>query len=373
MVNGHRASTTLDRLLPGWQRWREEGRIEGAICLSFWLGGWILFLASLDRITGFFEQRQVQMDQWVAMGTLLLMIAGSWIWNVRSRRTVRSAGRGISQWELAGRRFRRNRLAVSGLWLMIALYVVTLLTPLIAPYDPIVQGDIVATRFLPPSADHWLGTDRFGRDVLTRILYGARISLSIGFIAVGIGLLLGTLVGATAGYYGRWIDRILMRVTDTMLAFPRLVLLILVIALFEPSIFLVIAVLGVTGWMGIARIVRGEVLALKEREYIQAARALGMRDLRIITRHILPGILAPIIVYATLGIGNTILLEAGLSFLGLGVQPPTPSWGNMISQGRDTLTSAWWIATFPGLAIVFTVMAFNFLGDGLRDALDPKQ
>jgi peptide/nickel transport system permease protein len=255
---------------------------------------------------------------------------------------------------------------------MIILYIVTLVTPLVAPYDPAAQGDIVLTRNLAPSAEHLMGTDKFGRDIFSRVLYGSRISLTIGFIAVGISVTLGTLVGALAGYFGGFVDTLLMRMTDMMLSFPRLVLLIVVIALFSPSIWLVVVVLGLTGWMGTARLVRGEVLSLREREFVQAARALGMGDWRIISRHVIPNTMAPVIVSATLGIGQTILTEASLSFLGLGVQPPTPSWGNMVADGRDALIEAWWIATFPGIAIVLTVIAFNLLGDGLRDALDPR-
>ncbi len=330
---------------------------------------------SWGRITGMPGMRRVPIDMYLAVATLALLALGMVLWTVRGVMRQRSRVqrvRGDSQWAIAGRHFRKNRMAMGGLVIMILLYVVTLITPLIAPYDPAAQGDIVMTRYLPPSAEHLMGTDKFGRDIFSRVLFGARISLSIGFIAVGISITLGTLLGAVAGYFGGLTDGVLMRLTDMMLSFPRLVLLIVVIALFEPSIWLVVTVLGLTGWMGTARIVRGEVLSLREREFVQAARALGMGDTRIILRHVIPNTLAPVIVSATLGIGQTILTEASLSFLGLGVQPPTPSWGNMVSDGRDALVTAWWIATFPGLAIVFTVIAFNLLGDGLRDALDPR-
>jgi peptide/nickel transport system permease protein len=311
----------------------------------------------------------------VAVATLLLLAVALWgyaFWDLarRSRRPVRLHG--DSQWSIASRHFRRNKLAMAGLAVMILLYVITLVTPLIAPFDPAEQGNIVLSRYLEPSLQHLMGTDKFGRDIFSRVLYGARISLSIGFIAVGISITLGTLIGALAGYFGGMVDSILMRLTDMMLSFPRLVLLIVVIALFEPNIYLVVTVLGLTGWMGTARLVRGEVLSLREREFVQAARALGMGDWRIIFRHVIPNTMAPVIVSATLGIGQTILTEASLSFLGLGVQPPTASWGNMVSDGRDALVNAWWIATFPGIAIVVTVIAFNLLGDGLRDALDPR-
>lgn len=283
------------------------------------------------------------------------------------------AGAAGSQWRLAWKGFQRHRPAMLGLFLMGALCLAALLTPYLAPYDPDAQGDIVATRFQPPSAAHPMGTDRFGRDVFSRVLYGARISLSIGLAAVAIAITLGTLLGALAGYLRGWFDTLSMRFVDLMLSIPRLVLLIAVAALFEPSILLVTLVLGLTGWMGTSRIVRGEVLSVREREFVQAARALGFREGRILFRHVLPNVLGPVIVAATLGIGNTILAEAALSFLSLGVQPPTASWGNMVAAGRDVMLDAWWITTFPGLAIVLTVMSFNLVGDGLRDALDPRR
>ncbi len=340
---------------------------------------WGMFLGILylswGRIVAVFTAQRMPVDGIVAVVTLGLMIIALWAWamydlRVRAARPIRRFG--DSQWAIAARHFRKNRLAMAGLIVMLLLYVVALLAPLIAPFDPTAQGDIVLTRYRPPSLENPMGTDKFGRDILSRVLYGARISLTIGFIAVGLSVTLGTTVGALAGYFGKWVDAVLMRFTDMMLSFPRLILLIVIIALFEPSIWLVVIVLGLTGWMSVARIVRGEVLSLREREFVQAARVLGMNDARIIGRHIIPNILAPVIVYTTLGIGNTILVEAALSFLGLGVQPPTPSWGNMISDGRDSLITAWWIATFPGLAIVATVTAFNLLGDGLRDAMDPR-
>jgi len=369
------AQLALSAVLPGAGHLVRGEWVRGISLLVPWgvfLG--ILYL-SWGRIEEVFTGRRVPVDGVAAVVTLALLLIGVWAWalydlRVRAARPVKRYG--DSQWAIAARHFRRNRMAMAGLVVMLLLYVVALVTPLIAPYDPTAQGDIVLTRYRPPSFEHPMGTDKFGRDIFSRVLYGARISLTIGFIAVGLSVTLGTAVGALAGYFGKWVDAVLMRFTDMMLSFPRLVLLIVVIALFEPSIWLVVIVLGLTGWMSVARIVRGEVLSLREREFIQAARVLGMNDGRIIVRHIIPNILAPVIVYTTLGIGNTILVEASLSFLGLGVQPPTPSWGNMISDGRDSLITAWWIATFPGLAIVATVTAFNLLGDGLRDAMDPR-
>ena len=218
----------------------------------------------------------------------------------------------------------------------------------------------------------WLGSDKYGRDILSRIIYGSRISLSIGFLAMAIAVTLGTVVGAVAGYFGKRTDAVLMRWVDLMLAFPNLFLILMIVALFGNSIFLMVLILGLTGWMGVSRIVRGQFLALREMEYIQAAQALGFGHVRIIFKHLIPNALAPVIVAATLRLGAIILVEAGLSFLGVGVQPPTASWGNMVAEGRDTLIHAWWISTFPGLAIVLTVICFNVIGDGLRDALDPR-
>ncbi|HEX7243000.1 MAG TPA: ABC transporter permease, partial [Longimicrobiaceae bacterium] len=258
------------------------------LVLAWGLVSALAFL-SWGRITGMPGMRRVPLDMYVAVATLALMAVGLLLWTLRGmarRRRAEVRVRGDSQWAIAGRHFRRNRMAMAGLAIMVLLYVVTLVTPLIAPYDPAAQGDIVLTRYLPPSGEHLMGTDKFGRDIFSRVLYGARISLSIGFIAVGISVTLGTLVGAVGGYFGGWVDGILMRFTDMMLSFPRLVLLIVVIALFEPSIWLVVTVLGLTGWMGTARIVRGEVLSLREREFVQAARALGMGDWRIIFRHV---------------------------------------------------------------------------------------
>lgn len=267
---------------------------------------------------------------------------------------------------------RRDRAAQVGLVAVTLLCGVALLAPWLAPFDPAAQGDLVRERLLAPSWSHPLGTDHFARDVLSRILFGARVSLTVGVATVLLASALGTLVGAAAGYAGGWVDRILMRTVDGILAFPRLLLLIAIIPLFDPGITLVVLVLGLTLWPGVARLVRGEILSLKERDFTLAARGLGFSPARIVFRHLVPNALAPVIVTAALGVGEVVVLEAGLSFLGLGVQPPTPSWGSMVADGRGDLLGAWWLSTFPGLAIVVTVLAFNLVGDGLRDALDPR-
>ena len=268
------------------------------------------------------------------------------------------------------RRFIANRFAVAGAVIVVSLFVVSFLAPYITPYSP---DDLDAYHvLLPPSTGHWLGTDELGRDVLTRIIYGSRISLKVGFVAVGIAAFIGTISGLIAGYFGGWVDHLLMRLVDIMLCFPTFFLILAVIAMLEPSIWYIMIVIGLTGWMGVARLVRAEVLSLRERDFILAARAIGASNSRIIFRHILPNALSPVLVAATLGVAGAILTESALSFLGIGVQPPTPSWGNMLTAGKDYLEFAWWLSLFPGVAILITVIAYNLVGEGLRDALDPR-
>lgn len=265
-----------------------------------------------------------------------------------------------------------------GLTVLVLATLVAVLAPWLA-VDPALQRDVVATRFQPPlSTDlhgtfHLLGTDRFGRDVWARLAYGARVSLSVGVLAVLLSVAIGTIVGAAAGFWQRRLGVALLGITDFALALPRVVLLLLLASLWRPSAGLVIAVLGLTGWMTIARLVHGEVRTLAVRPFVESAVALGVRGPRVLMRHILPNALTPVIVAAALGVGNAIMLEAGLSFLGLGVQPPTPSWGNLIASGRDTLVNAPWVATAPGVALVLVVVAATLLGDAVRDRLDPAQ
>jgi peptide/nickel transport system permease protein len=274
------------------------------------------------------------------------------------------------------RRLFRDRRAAVGAGVLALAVAAALLAPLLAG-DPIAQREIVATRFLPPfSTDplgsfHLLGTDRFGRDVWARLVYGARVSLGVGTLAVLLSVVIGVAVGAAAGFWRGWVGVALLGLTDFALALPRVVLLLLLASLWQPSAGLVILVLGLTGWMTIARLVYAEVRALAGRPFVESAVGLGVPGTRILLRHILPNALTPVIVAAALGLGNAILLEAGLSFLGLGVQPPTPSWGNLIASGRDTLINAPWVAAAPGVALVLVVVAATLLGDAVRDRLEP--
>ena len=360
----------LAALVPGLHHLRHRRWKAGLTLLLLTASLLAVAVGASDKLRATFSAGRV--DYWVAFLTLVMGLALVWSVNVVALRRQPLGGAPRTLWRLAWREFQRNRLAVFGLYLMVGLYLVTLLGPYLTPYEPSLIGDLAATRHLPPSLMHLMGTDKFGRDVLTRVLYGARLSLSIGFVAVAISVSLGTLVGAASGYFGGAVDTVLMRMVDTLISFPRLVLLITIIAFFESSITLVIVVLGLTLWPSTARIVRSEVLSIREREFVEAARALGLGSRRIIFRHIVPNVMGPVIVAATLGLGNIILIEAGLSFLGFSVPLPTPTWGNMINDGREYLVQAWWVTTFPGLAIVLTVVAFNLIGDGLRDALDPR-
>ncbi len=269
------------------------------------------------------------------------------------------------------RSFLRGKLAVVGLIVIVLFYAGAAAAPLISRYDyDAIQSGM---RNTPPSAEHWLGTDRSGRDVYARLINGGRISLAAGFAAVAIIMTIGVVLGGAAGFFGGWVDAAIMRVTDILLAVPLILLLITAASLFTPSLRTTIIVIGLSAWPGAARLVRGQTLALKEQEFITAARAIGATPARIMARHIFPNALAIIIVEATLWLSYAILLEASLSYLGLGVQIPTPSWGNMLQDGqRELLYGAWWLTLFPGLAIFLTVLAFNLMGDGLRDAFDPR-
>jgi len=321
-----------------------------------------------------------------------------------------------SYWRLVGRQFRRNVLAVAALAVLLVLLAIALGAPFLAgdwpihlvkgsqtywfpnivPYHDLVGFDIedwepgpgdravmppipyapdrsdLRRRLEAPSSDHYLGTDDRGRDVLSRMIWGTQISISIGFVAVGISVLIGIIIGALAGYYGGWVDNIAQRLIEIVMCFPTFFLIIALIAFLPPSIYNIMVVIGITGWTGVARLVRGEFLKLRESDFATAARATGLRDTRIMFRHLLPNALAPVLVSATFGVAGAILTESALSFLGFGVPPPTASWGEILSQSKRYVEFAWWLVTFPGLAIFITVTAFNLVGEGLRDAMDPR-
>jgi peptide/nickel transport system permease protein len=267
-------------------------------------------------------------------------------------------------------RFKRNSLSVTGAVIVAFLFLIALLAPFISPYPP---NDIDRKHILePPGRGHLFGTDDLGRDVLSRMIWGARISLAVGFVAVGISTFLGTILGAFAGYYGGWMERIIMRFIDIMLSVPTFFLILAVIAFMGSGIWNIMVIIGLTSWMGVARLVRAEFLSLMEREFVLAAKASGARDFRIIFRHILINSMAPVLVSAILGIAGAVLVESALSFLGIGIQPPTPSWGNILTLGKDNIEIAWWLSVFPGIAILVTVLGYNLLGEGIRDSIDPR-
>lgn len=268
-------------------------------------------------------------------------------------------------------RLSRSKVAVVGFCTLMVLVFVALTAPIISPYPP----NEVAPRdaLQAPSWEHLFGTDQYGRDNFSRVLYGARISLLVGFIAVSIAVVVGTTMGLVSGYYGRWVDTTIMRFVDIMLAFPGILLALALVSILGPSLRNLMIAVGISSVPAYARLVRGSVLSAKENVYVEAARVVGCTDATIMRRHVLPNVVAPVIVLATLGVAAAILWAAALSFLGLGSQPPTPEWGRMLAEGRNYLREQWWIATFPGIAIMITVLAMNLLGDGLRDVLDPRQ
>jgi len=275
-------------------------------------------------------------------------------------------------WRIAVRRFAANRLAVVALMVILLLSLIALLAPVLVPADLTAIEHVMQKRYLPPSWSHPFGTDEFGRDLYSRALYGAGISLSVGVLAMLVALSVGTIYGAIAGYVGGFVDNALMRALDAFTAFPKLFLILLLAGVFKAHIGILILIMGLTSWTDTARLVRGEILSLKQREFVEAARAIGLPDYLIILRHLIPNAISAVLVSATLMVVGLIGVEAMLSFLGIGVHPPIPSWGNMIEAGQDALFIAWWIAFFPGILLAITVLSFNLVSDGLRDVLDPK-
>ncbi len=300
---------------------------------------------------------------WLSLGALVAAATGgTLLLRRRCERTDR------------GRRFFRHPTSTSGVAILAFFVLVAVAAPLVAPYDPAAQPDPVGLQNRPPSWLHPLGTDLYSHDLLSRVVFGARVSLGVGTLAMLVALTMGAMVGALAGYLGRWVDGVLMRIVDVGIAVPRMFLLLMAVALWSRlPLGTLIVLIGVTGWFGTSRLVRAEVLSLRERPFVDAARALGASTGRVIFSHVLPNAAAPLIVSAALGIGHVMLLEAALSFLGIGVRPPVASWGNMIADGRDLLTTAPWVSLVPGFAIAAVVMALNAVGDALRDALDPRE
>lgn len=289
----------------------------------------------------------------------------------RRRREVAGPAAGLSYWQIAWRRFLKHRLALIGGVVAVTLSLMALLAPVISPHS--FAAINLDSRWAKPGATHLFGTDELGRDVLTRIMYAGRISLIVGYVTAVLISIAGAVVGAVAGFYGGVIDSVLMRLVDILIAIPTLPLYLILAALIPGGgVARIVLIFTVFGWTTVARLVRGQILSLKGQDFVEAARAMGASETRIILRHLIPNALAPVIVAATLTVGGAILAESGLSYLGLGIQPPTPSWGNMLQRAQEYIWNASWLAVFPGIFIFVTVLSFNFLGDGLRDALDPR-
>lgn len=293
--------------------------------------------------------------------------------SVEESRTPISSLKTHVQSVLTSRKFReftRSKTNILGLGIVFLLATAGVFAPMIAPYDPM-QQDIV-NRLQPPNSEHLMGTDQLGRDLFSRVLFGARISLKISVLVVAISVLIGTVMGVVSGYAGGWVDEAIMRLVDLLIAYPGFLFALVVVAVLGPSLLNLMIALAVTGWTEYARLIRGEVLSVKEKDFIKAAQVMGASRARVMGRHIVPNVIGPIVVLATLNLGTVVLGTAGLSFLGFGAQPPTPEWGSMLANSRNFLTTAWWLANFPGMAIMLTVVGFNLLGDGLRDVLDPR-
>ncbi len=373
-----RALLALLSVVPGLGHLLLGRRSRGVHLLAFAVTMGLILFWRWDAFRAAFSGPDV--GAWVASLFLVLSLAGSVVFSVLDVRRIRESPgwqeprehAGRSPILVARRRFAANRLAVAALYVIGLLYLLAILAPLLAPYDPSAIEEVLKTRYLPPSWNHPFGTDDFGRDLLSRALYGARVSLSVGFLAMLVAISFGTLYGAVAGHFGGFFDNLLMRLVDVVIAFPTFFLMLMLVGIFEANIVVLVLILGLTSWTGTARLVRGEILSLKAREFVEGARAIGLPDRLIIFRHLIPNAMASVLVSAALMVGGLIGAEAGLSFLGIGIRPPTPSWGNMLSAGQDALLVAWWVAFFPGCLLAITILSFNLLADGLRDAMDVK-
>ncbi len=364
----------LMALIPGANHLRNHKLKRGVSLLTLVLLLGLIFFFKHTKIMECLNFKAV--SSWSAAVIFILLCVVTWtysfVYAIKSCSKIDADSRRNSALNYAIKRFSANSLATLSAYLIVLMFIVAFLAPILAPYDPHLIKDVVNTRYLSPSFTHLFGTDSLGRDLFSRALFGARISLSIGILSVLISMSLGTVYGAVAGYFGGVIDNILMRFVDVIMAFPIFFLMLLLVGVFDASILMLILILGFTSWAGTARYIRGEILSLREREFIESSRAIGLPDHLIIWRHLIPNALSPVLVSATLMVGGMIMAEAGLSFLGIGIRPPTPSWGNMISEGQEAIFTGWWIAFFPGLLLTITILSFNLLADGLRDALDTK-
>jgi len=334
----------------------------------------LLLIWRWDKFLNAFQTKMI--DHWISAIFVIIAICACIalsVWGMLSFLSKKpKKAHPKSPMRMAFRRFKENRLAIISLYVIIFFYIIGALAPLLATYDPSAIDNVLETRYKSPSLEHPFGTDEFGRDLYSRSLYGARVSLSVGLLAVLIAMTIGTLYGAVSGFFGGVVDNVMMRAVDVIIAFPTFFLMLMLVGVFEANIVFLILILGFTSWPGTARFIRGELLSLKEQQFTEAARAIGLPNFRIIFRHLVPNAMSPVLVSAALMVGGMIGAEAGLSFLGLGIRPPTPSWGNMLSHGKDALLVAWWVAFIPGALLAIIMLAFNLIADGLRDALDPK-